>query len=357
MRKQWVAAAAVAVLSAGPAVAGELKFSAKVFADVTYRQNVDQGTNVTSTDSGTGVDVKRFYLGAEYRYNDVFSAKLITDIGDKGAKRFDVFVKNAYIEAKLHPLFTVRLGEAGNPWIPFVEDHYGFRYVEPTFTDRTSFGFSTDWGVHVLGGTKLFNYQLSVVNGRGFGDPTRSKNPTGEARVGFTPIEGLTLGLGGLYGKLGQQVEGTKTPETARRGDAVASYETKLFRVGVEGFAGRNDTANMVLGKTPSDLSRGFSVWGNVNLHENCAVFARYDYLQPLKNANPDLTNDYFNVGLQYKPVDVLSLALVYKRETTQSGSLAKGASLSTSNGTIGSTVPNQTGRFQEFGLFAQYVY
>jgi predicted porin len=353
MRKSWVAAAVA--LSAGPAFAGDVKFSGKVFADASYRQNEDQGTDKKSPETGIGVDVKRFYLGAEYDANDVWSAKIVTDIGDKGAKRYDVFVKNAYIEAKLHPLFVLRLGEAGLPWVPYSEDRYGFRYVENTLIDRVGFGTSTDWGLHLLGDwNKRITYQISAVNGRGYGDPTRSKNPTGEARIGFAPFEGFNFGVGGQFGKLGQDVEGSKAKNTAKRFDAAASYDTGRFRLGLEYFLGKDDTADIVTGKAPDDTAQGFSATGSVGLFDATTVFARYDHVQPNKDTNPDLQENYLNVGVQYKPVDAVNLALVYKRDMVASGD---GGTISTTNGAIGSTVPDEHGTYYEIGLFSQFVF
>ena len=59
--------------------------------------------------------------------------------------------------------------------MPFVEGLYGYRYVENVMIDRTKFGTSADWGVHVLGsipmGGLTVSYAGSVVNGNGYKKP------------------------------------------------------------------------------------------------------------------------------------------------------------------------------------------
>ncbi|MGH8362566.1 MAG: hypothetical protein ACRESQ_04380 [Gammaproteobacteria bacterium] len=59
-----------------------------------------------------------------------------------------MFVKQAFVQAKLDPATTFRLGAADMPWIPFDESIYGYHFVENTLIDRLHFGHSTDWGVH-----------------------------------------------------------------------------------------------------------------------------------------------------------------------------------------------------------------
>jgi hypothetical protein len=63
------------------------------------------------------------------------------------------------------------------------------------------------------------------------------------------------------------------------------------------------------------------------------------------------LRDRYFNVGVNYKPIKELDLALVYKRDR------AKNGFLSTSNGTIGGIDNLTSGSYDEFGLFGQFAF
>jgi hypothetical protein len=368
MRKQWMAAAMMVVgLGAGTAMAdgmkvsgsaGELSFSGKVYTDFTYKQNVDEGAEATSKDSGTGFDLKRFYLGADYAYNEFLSARFRTDIGDQNGK-FDVFVKHAFVQLKFCSGFWLRAGAADLPWVPFVEDRYGFRYVENTLIDRTGFGTSADWGLHVGGDLvgKMVSYSLSVVNGKGYANPSRSQAPTVEARVSVQPIKDLYFAVGGQVGTLGQKEAGVPTAETASRVQAMASYATGMFRVGAEGFYGKNDQAAIVTGKAPSDSALGFSGWAAVQLAPTLkpTVFGRFDYVQPSMDVNEDLKDVYFNAGLEITPVEQLKVSLVYKRDHVSTGALP--GSWKSTNGVVGSTLPNSGGTYQEFGVWSQLVF
>jgi len=80
-------------------------------------------------------------------------------------------------------------------------------------------------------------------------------------------------------------------------------------------------------------------------------VFGRYDWVKPKKDASPDLKDNYFNVGVNYKPIKEVDLALVYKRDR------AKNGFLSTSNGTIGGIDNLTSGTYDEVGLFGQFAF
>ena len=360
MRKQWLAAAALTVgLFGVQAQAGELKFSGKVFTDFSFKQNVDDATHATTEDSGTALDLKRFYLTAEYTYNALLSARLRTDIGDKGAKRFDVFVKHAYLQLKFAPELWLRAGAADLPWVPWVEDRYGMRYVENVLIDRVGVGTSADWGLHLGGEVKkgLLAYQVSVVNGRGYGDPSRSQSPTVEARLSSQPLPHLFVGVGGQVGKLGQAAPGVRTPNTASRLDALVAWSSPRVRLGVNGFYGKNDRAKIVTGAAPEDSATGVSGFGSVQLFPTLkpTLFARVDWVQPSRELNPDLTDLYFDAGLELTPWEPLQVSLVCKRDHASTGAIA--GTLSTSNGSIGSASAGSGGSYQEVGVFTQFVF
>src|SRR5690348_17483462 len=95
-----------------------------MFADFT---NIDQTSNGTKTDaSGTGLDVKRFYLSVDHKFDDIWSANLTTDfnyVSNDGETQ--LFVKKAYLQGTFDKLATLRVGSANMAWIPFVrsEEH------------------------------------------------------------------------------------------------------------------------------------------------------------------------------------------------------------------------------------------
>lgn len=356
MRRIHAAAAlAAAAVALSARAEPTTTISGKAFVDYTYRNNVDDGRNVAADKgAGTSLDLKRFYLGVDQTFDSTWDARIRTDVGNLTGGKFDVFVKHAFVEAKVAPELSFRAGAADLPWVPFVEELYGFRYVENVMEDRTKFATSADWGLHASGKVAdgLLGYAVSVVNGRGYGDPTRTQAPTVEARLSLVPVKGLTLALGGQAGKLGQNVVGTPTPRTESRYEAVVAWVDSSLRLGASGFIAKNyDKAIITSATAPTDTATGFSGWASYAFTQELALFGRADYVQPKKDTNSDLKDLYVDAGLQYTPVKPLNVALVYKYEQVKAGTL------STANGTIGSTVAGEKGTYNEVGVFAQYAF
>ncbi|HET9160930.1 MAG TPA: porin [Caulobacteraceae bacterium] len=327
-----------------PSWADNTQISGRMYFDVTDLQQKRDGVKVAPT--GVGFDIKRFYLGVDHKFNDVWSANLTTDVAYVSADGLtQVYVKKAYLQAKLSNALIVRLGSADQPWVPFAEDAYGYRFVENTLIDRTKFGTSADWGVHALGTLPggIVSYAVSVVDGQGYKNPVRTKQMDIEGRVS-AKLDDLTFAVGGYTGKLGKDVEGgVATPHTANRWDALAVYANKRFRIGAEYFAASN--WNTVT-SSASDKSDGYSLFGNVNFTPEISAFGRWDYVKPSKTLKDAEKDNYFNVGVNWEPVKVVDLALVYKRDKVDNGLF------STSNGTIGGV---SQGTYDEVGLWGQF--
>ena len=327
--------------------------SGKAFLNVSNihhrRARIDQ------TDNGTEAELKRFYVGIDHKFNDVFSANITTDFryGTNGTSNdVLVYVKKAYFQAKLDPAFTVRVGAADLPWVPFDEGIYGNRYVEQVMIDRTKFGTSSDWGVHILGtlGPKnLVSYQVSAINGSGYKTLARNSDTIDlEGRVSVNPIKPITLAVGGYTGKLGKSADNGLNTHRATRFDALAAYTDKRIRAGIEYFAAKNWNNVTTLA---TDKSNGWSAFGSFAFTPKINVFGRYEWVKPNRDTNAALKDHYFNVGIDYKPVPPLDLALVYKRDRANNGFL------STSNGTIGGINNATDGTYDEIGVFGQFVF
>ncbi|HMI37605.1 MAG TPA: porin [Steroidobacteraceae bacterium] len=292
----------------------------RAFIDLTSLDSKTAG--VKNAASGFGLDVKRFYLILDHTFDEIWSANLTTDFNYVSAdSETQVFIKKAYVQAKISDAFFVRAGSADLPWIPYVESNYGYRYIEKTIEDRLSFGNTADWGVHAGGkmADGMFGYAVSTIEGNGYKNPTRSKTLDWEGRVNFTPIKGLAVAVGFYNGKLGKDVEGTPTPalHTAQRSDAMVAYTNDMFRVGGEYFKADNWTAVTLV---PEDSADGFSVWGSVNFTPKVSGFARYDNAKPNKDTVPDRKDEYFNLGVSCKPRKGVELAVVYKHDEVKAG-------------------------------------
>lgn len=348
MLKQTISLLAGAALLAGLTTVAlaeepksETKISGKVFADFTSK-TVKKG-DIKQDDSGIGIDVKRFYLGVNHAFDKEWSANFVADIGDKGSKRYDIFVKNAYIQYKANDAAIVRIGAAGNPWVGYAEGIYGLRYIENTLVDRLKFGDSADWGLHLLGKAAdgTINYQISAVNGLGYSDPKRTKTVDFEGRLGFEPVKGLNLGVGFYSGKRGKDLESSPAKNSANRFNLLAAFSNKQFTLGTEYFEAKNwnSVTTVFPAGAKEEKANGLSVFGLFNATPKVAIFARFDTAKPDKDRSPDLKNSYFNLGFQYRFNKSFVGALVYKNEKTETG-------LST----------NEI-KSDEFGAFVQYSF
>jgi hypothetical protein len=352
-KSQKLVALVVAGLAAltATAVRADTSINGLVYADFSDKQNKDKATNVKSSDSGVGTDVKRFYFTVTHEFDSIWSAQFQTDIGDQGAKRYDVFVKKAYIKAKLDPLFQILLGSANQPWIPYVDDITGFRYVEQSITDRLGFGNSADWGVHVIGASdsKVINYDVVADNGRGYSNPTRSKSVDFEGRVGIQPIPGLNIAGGFLSGKRGLETYSAPALHTATRWDGLAAYNGTFFHLGGEYFQAKN--YNNVT-TVATDKADGYSIWASIIPTPAWTIFGRYDEGKPSKDLKPTLKDTFFDAGLQWRANKSFAAALVYKYEEVKDGSI------STSDGTIGTAKgAGNKGNYNEFGVWTVYSF
>src|SRR5262249_55198455 len=133
--------------------------------------------------------------------------------------------------------FVAALGSYDLPWVPYIESLYGYRYVEKLLVDRLNFGTTADWGLNAngkLGPDGALNYSVSAINGNGYKHPTRSKTVDFEGRLGYSPLPGLIVAVGGYGGKRGQSVEGSDTAHTASRLDAFVGYAASGLKVAAE---------------------------------------------------------------------------------------------------------------------------
>jgi hypothetical protein len=349
LRKLAVVAFGVLVLASAGARA-DTSINGVVYADFTDKQVKDKATGSKTSDSGVGTDVKRFYFTLTHEFDSMWSAQFQSDIGDQGAKRYDVFVKKAYVKVKLDPLFSVLLGSANTPWIPFVDELTGFRYIDNSMVDRLGFGSSADWGVHVVGQSpnKVINYDVAAQNGRGYSNPTRSKSVDFEGRAGIQPLPGLNFAVGGYSGKRGLETYNTPALHTATRLNALAAYHGDLFHLGGEYFQARNFN-NVTTAAT--DKATGYSLWASLIPTPSFTLYGRFDEAKPSKTLKPTLKDDYFYVGVQWRANKSFAASLLYKYEEVKNGSLT------TSDGTIGTTSSHNKGDYNEIGIWTLYTF
>lgn len=328
----------------------DTKVSGRMYYNFSYIDNKRAG--VRQSNSGVGFDIKRFYVGIDHKFNDIFSGDVTTDFTyDTATGASQVYIKKAYLDAKLSNALDIRLGSTDLPWVPFVEGIYGYRYVENVMIDRTKFGTSADWGLHAngkLGDGGMFQYAFSLVNGAGYkhaGTVVKSNSIDFEGRLSAN-WNNFIVGVGGYSGKLGKDTEGAATFHTANRFDVVGAYKTADFTLGLEYFYAKNWTS---VTSATSDSAEGFSVFSSYKFNPEWAIFGRYDYVEPNQDTKTSLDDNYFNVGIAYSPVKIVDFSLVYKRDH------AGLDSINTGNGRIGGLTAADSGTYDEVGLFGRF--
>lgn len=349
--------------------AGQTKISGRMYFNFS---NINQrASGQKTTGSGTGFDIKRLYVGIDHKFNDIFAFNVTTDVSNVvgSTSNYDYattssfgspvgrgfYIKKAYFEAKLDPALIIRAGAADMPWVPYDENIYGYRHIENTIIDGP-FGTSADWGVHVLGNLgKHLDYQVSAVNGAGYRNVKVSKNVDVEGRIGAN-YDGFFAAIGGYTGKRGNAIEGTPTYHTANRIDGMAGFKNTLFTLGGEYFFAKNWNN---VATVAQDSAKGYTIFGNVNFAPKWSVFGEHQWVQPNVWTNARLRQNYFNIGIQYEPVKIVDIALVYKRDAVNNGNFA------TNNGSYGSTFTTGIGcgttvaqpcdgTYDEVGIFGQ---
>lgn len=385
-------------------VTGQTSVGGLAFADASHISLTNDDKNLKQVDApptGTGFDVKRFYLSVNHTFNEQWSANLTSDAQYSSASTAavttpgggqtnaltgqntsggvtEVFIKKVYLQYKPQKEFALRVGAADTPWVPWLENSlYGYRFVEKVTIDRLGFGTSADWGLNALGSfgeQEIVGYSVSVLNGGGYKNPTRTKSVDWEGRVHVHPIDWLTIGAGFYSGHLGQ-VNATNDSfptNTATRFDGVVTVNFSGLRLGAEYFSAKNyktvkDLTGSAFGTSAivtangapplSDRADGYSGWASYQFTPDWSVFARYDAAKLSKDVAPRLKDTYANAGIDYKPLKSLDVALVYKYEKVQNGSTSVSGGNANGSYTIGGATGAGQGKFDEVGVYLRWAF
>ena len=196
---------AIAAAKPKPSWADSTHVGGQVFADISdFNQ-----TPAPNSKNGVGLDIKRAYLSVDHTFNSVYSANVTLDFAPNGiiagggtygtgTLQGSEVVKYAYLQAHYADEFVVQVGAEKTPWIPFVDDIIGYRYIDKGIVDQNKYGNSSDWGVNVHGdfGHGLFDYSLAALEGAGY--KARSLPGSRFRRPGKPQLEWLRRGRGRL---------------------------------------------------------------------------------------------------------------------------------------------------------------
>lgn len=173
----------------------KLKIGGLIFAN--YHYDLTDGAEPSNK-----FEIQRVYLNFKAKMTEDFSARVTTDVGT--IKSYDTdqkirpFLKYAYVEYKnWAPGMKLRFGAAGTPFIGKHDKFVGQRWIYKAFTDEFKVLSSSDLGLHVLGKHMdgLLDYQVSIINGSGYGKKEADDAKAAQVRVTVDPLSGSEMSL------------------------------------------------------------------------------------------------------------------------------------------------------------------
>jgi len=310
------AALLIATAIATPAFAGDTQVSGKIYFD--YSSASKTVGNVKTTNIGG--NLTRTYLQVKHKLDDTWTATFKVDSAYEvnNKKKTGVYVKTAQLSGSFMPELNVKFGVIGTPWIGHQEHLEGHRYITKTFVDTQGLDSSADAGIGIYGKVAdgLFNYTITEVNGKGYGDIKRGGSQDLNARIGFAPVEGLTIDFGFRDGYMGAKTT-TQTSTLALTKytltQAMVTYGMGHdFRVGADYIVDNAKTNGA------STKLKGLSVFGWANLTDQFGAFVKYETAKlsgaagTLKKMTGRATENTTVVSLDYKASKKVLLSLAY---------------------------------------------
>lgn len=351
MKRQFLSAAlAGAVLcSAAPAQAGGVTVDDDNKLSIGMKAYVNGSTTKTDVNNVTtakqsGFAVDRFYLWLNYKIDEVWSAKIVTDVNNEqgnttpGLKRnMNVFLKNAFIQGNFRPELAVWFGLGGTPWIPYEEGFWQHRFVTNTFVDGYKYDDSADYGVGAKGklADGLFEYNIVAVNGGGYSKPNKSDTLDYNTRLTLHPIDGMDVSFGyrtGFRSTKTLNVAGTRSVLM----QGLLSYGNDDGRL-TAGYI--NNRSEAALATTEN---KGYDFYGWYNFTPEFGLFGRYDTkIQTVTGNTTSEKLKRYILGLDYNYSKALRFSLAYD------------LSKYTNSGNVLGTETRTT----KYGIYSQFVF
>ncbi len=272
------------------------------------------------TDGADGANafaVDRVYLRTDVKMSERFAARITLDadrmkpleLGDGTSATFDtkyrVFVKHAYLAVKdLGPL-ELRAGMIDTPFTPYYDNFTGNRYIVKSFADNAGLLDTADLGVALLGdhGDGLVDWNLSLLNGEGYGKVEVDAGKSVQARVTVDPLatmEDRDLPITAFAAYSGHPTTGEPTFVWA----GATGFQMPELLVWAE-----------VLGTSEGGVNGlGYSATLNPRLPKIAGLVARYDHFDP-DTATADDGTTLLIGGVEKDFLDKVAVAVTYERE------------------------------------------
>ena len=271
-------------------------------------------------ENANAFSVDRVYLRTDATMSPHFGARITLDadrmkpaeLASGEAVTYDtkyrVFVKHAYLEVKDLGDIKIRAGMVDTPYAPYYDALWGKRYIAESFAKRVGVLDTADLGVAVLGkhGKGLVDWNLSVLNGEGYGKVEVDAGKAVQARVTVDPLAGKdkqALPITGFASYNPHPIEETATQTWA----VAAGYDIHRLFAWLE-----------LLGSTTGETSgMGWSASLNPRLPAYAGLVLRYDEWDPDTSAAGDAQRALI-AGVDKNFMEKVSLALTYERSWTE---------------------------------------
>lgn len=344
------ALALIFALSSAAANAAESEQSATQVSGKMYIQWMKEMSNPVADESEhrNSFQLTRAYLQFKHQLDQVWSVKVTLDAdnGDGGDDtRYNVFVKNAYLQAKVGmgvANLTLQFGMIGTAAIGIIDSVSDYRWLNSNYLDAaklllakstTSLGqsidTSADMGVSAeLQIAKIVTVTAQVTNGEGYKktDETDTGNDDGKAYLGMLTIQPVP----GLYiaGYMRNQVtdDGQDSDNYIRYYGGTIAYSTDLIKVGASYIVGKKSTLAWPYDGTASETDYTIvDAFLNVNLQSvaGVPVLIAGRYARGVTEfddaAGTEVTTSLWAAGLGYqfsKNVRFMAYYEVYSAET-----------------------------------------
>jgi hypothetical protein len=284
----------------------DLKIGGLVFAN--YHYDLTKGAEPNNK-----FEVNRVYLNFKAKMTEDFSARVTTDVSP--IKNYDddqkirAFLKYAYVEYQNKDLgLKLRFGAAGTPFISKHDKFVGQRWISKAFSDQYKILSSSDLGIHVMGKHMdgLLDYQVSIINGSGYGNQEADDGKAAQIRVTVDPLSSGDMSM----------------PISAFISyDVGAGSDAAMVAAGSLGF--KHDLGKVwgeFVFKSDDDITgMGFSATLLPKIPSVGNLMARIDRMDPNTDLDDDAVMRIIG-GLTHDFAKKISVGLIYERSMPELG-------------------------------------
>jgi hypothetical protein len=258
-------------------------------------------------------EVNRVYLNFKAKMTEDFSARVTTDVGT--IKSYDAdekirpFLKYAYLEYNnFAPGMKLRFGAAGTGFIGKHDKFVGQRWIAKALTDEYKILSSSDLGIHLIGKHMdgLIDYQVSVMNGSGYGKKEYDDGKAAQLRMTVDPLSGGDMSM----------------PISAFISyDVGAGSHAAMVAAGSVGFKNELGTAwgEFVFTSADDVTGMGFSATLLPKIPSVGNLMARIDRTDPNTEVDDDAVMRIIG-GLTHDFAKKISVGLIYERSMPEVG-------------------------------------